>query len=435
MLDTFKAFMADEEAWNMYITGVAGTGKTTNLRELIEYCQHVEIPTITAAFTHKACGVLAEKLPQDTTITTLHSFLNKRPTINGDATSVKTIQSNMVFGETQHQGVLFVDEYSMVGEKDYMDLIAAQDPEYGAIPKFKVVWIGDPHQLPPVGDTQAISPRGEYCVELTHIYRQAGDNPLTDTLSKLIAMIEGAAPMPLEPHKTFARGQDIVQNYVSNGDVDKIILAYTNKRVEEINCQIMGRSEPQEGDYLFSPTTKKHYTFVEWVRNPRYISLPFGDDLYLNSKYKTLEYLIQNDTRFASVVDDEGEELVLACAFGHYQFKTTNEDLKAAAAQSNARIEKKFKGYRAAGWANANKENKLARARAKAWRDFLTFDECVVCLDFAHAMTVHKSQGSTYGTVYIDSDDLHICAHRSMQTYLKLMYVAVSRASKRVETN
>jgi hypothetical protein len=86
-------------------------------------------------------------------------------------------------------------------------------------------------------------------------------------------------------------------------------------------------------------------------------------------------------------------------------------------------------------WASLNSHTKLARARAKAWRDYLTFKEYVICLDFPHAMTVHKSQGSTYNTVYLDSDDLYLCATRNFNLYLKLMYVAISRASNKVYTN
>ena len=129
MITTFKQFLADDNAWDMYITGVAGTGKTTGLAELISYCHENDIPCITAAFTHKACGVLASKLPKDSKIQTLHKFLKKRPTINTEATSHKHISQNAKFGSAEKTGILFVDEYSMVGEKDLMDIRADQDSD------------------------------------------------------------------------------------------------------------------------------------------------------------------------------------------------------------------------------------------------------------------------------------------------------------------
>ena len=54
---------------------------------------------------------------------------------------------------------------------------------------------------------------------------------------------------------------------------------------------------------------------------------------------------------------------------------------------------------------------------------------------FAHAMTIHKSQGSTYDTVYLDTEDLGMVANMDYIMYLRLLYVAVSRASNKVITN
>ena len=58
-----------------------------------------------------------------------------------------------------------------------------------------------------------------------------------------------------------------------------------------------------------------------------------------------------------------------------------------------------------------------------------------MCLDFDHARTIHKSQGSTFDVVAIDMDDLYKCAQRDPKMYLRLLYVAVSRAAKKVITN
>ena len=125
----------------------------------------------------------------------------------------------------------------------------------------------------------------------------------------------------------------------------------------------------------------------------------------------------------------------MAVEFGHYNHKVELEQLKAEAAESNRKIESEFRGYKAAGWAKTNATHPLARKRAKAWRDFLSYNESVVCIDFAHAMTVHKSQGSTYGIVLVDTQDLYRAAEFSFEQYLKLMYVALSRASEKVITN
>lgn len=445
-LDTFTKFMADPEAWDMYVTGRAGTGKTTDLRHQVKYCMDNDIPYVVCAYTHKACDILRDKLPEGAIVITLHKFLKKRPTVNTNATDKKHLSSNQQMGAPERPLVLFIDEYSMIGEKDGVDIRAEQDPEYEGAPVMKVVWMGDPHQLPSIGDMPFVSPDGDYQVVLTKIYRQAYDNPLLGPLNDLVDMIEGKPIKPLVANSNFIRGQDIVEQYLNmqheaslynvEDQLDVVMLAYTNQRVEELNRLIAGKDYLEEGDLVFSPTTKQEYTFLGWVEKPCYIDTPFNGEVHLESKYKTLEYLVKTgNCQFAELQLLDGTVVIAAMIFGHYQYKLKTDELKAAAALSNKNIETANRGYKAAPWAKMNAKTKLARQRAKAWRDFLSFDECVMCVDFPFAMTVHKSQGSTYHTVLVDTDDLYKCASINMQLYLKLMYVALSRASSVVITN
>ena len=445
MLSTFEQFVNDQRAYDMYITGVAGTGKTTSLAHLVQYCIDNDIKHTVCAFTHKACGILADKLPADAVIRTLHSHLAKRPSINTDATRHKHVQSNVKCGESGQTAILFVDEYSMVGERDLMDLRADQEEDDKGNPSVKIVWVGDPHQLPPVGDMQSVRPYGKYQVVLDKIHRTGEDNPLRETLAQLVSFIEGAPVIPLIESKSMVRGQDIATLYqdewweafdVHGTDVDAVILAFTNRRVQELNAIVQRRHEPVLGDAVFSPTTKQYYTFKGYAdpANIFGISLPFGDTLELNSKFKTLEYILKKDYKYAILADEEGNEAVFATIFGHYDHKCQGEEYKRAAADANAAIEAAHPDVKATAWARQNKGNPLERARAKAWRDFLSFDECVICIDFAHALTVHKSQGSTYHTVYVDTDDIGVAADFDYKMYLKLMYVAISRASHKVIT-
>lgn len=437
MLNEFKDFIDDEHGWDMYVTGRAGTGKTTGLAKLIEHCMTAEIDYTVCAFTHKACGILAASLPSGSLIRTLHSFLKKRPTINAEALSHKHIETSQKHGNTDKTAILFVDEYSMVGERDLMDIREAQDEET----KLKVVWLGDPHQLPPVGDAQAVQPYGKYQVVLTKVYRQAEDNPLMAPLNQLVDFIEGAPPVPLTESESLIRQQDILEWYDNDRmspTFDGVMLAYTNQRVQELNAQAQNRRLPEPGDAVFNVSNRCYYTYENDV--PRelvtQIERPFGDPLGLNSKYKTLEFLQQNPSyEWAEMTDEDGESVVFCAVFGHYDYKLIKDALTRAAANANKAIAVANPGVKPARWAAENKDHPLAKTRAKAWRDFLAFNQNVVCLDFVHAMTVHKSQGSTYKSVYLDTEDLAIAADIDYLQYLKLMYVAFSRARDYVVTN
>lgn len=435
MLTMFEKFIADENAWDMFVTGMAGTGKTTDLKHTIEYCIANEIDHVILAYTHKACSVLRGKMPQGANIQTLHKFLKKRPGINTHATRPEHVQTTIKHGKSERPRVIFIDEFSMVGEKDYIDIVAVQDPEYEGQPQVKAVWLGDPYQLPPVRDAQSVNPRKPYWLHMTQIKRT--DNPdLQAAMNALVSYIDGKAPQALEESAHLKRNVRIIDAY-TNDDSDKVMLAYTNKRVQELNAMIAGRKEPVPGDELFSPTSRIRYKLIKelYPNQVSYISTRDGL-LGFGSKYESLEYLIAHaddlGVSFYEVVNlFTDEEEVIAVCFGHESHKLRLQELAAIATASNKAIEGTH-GQQAAFWSKQNPTTKMARARAKAWRDHLTFNDLVLCIDFPYAMTVHKSQGSTYDNVYIDTDDLYKCAETNFSLYLKLLYVAISRAKYNV---
>jgi len=430
-------FLEDPNAWDMYVTGPAGTGKTTSMKEVVEYLVDNDVNYVVCAYTHKACDILRQKLPQNAEIKTLHSMLRKRPTINDDATHHTKVEVSRQHGTPEVPKVMLVDEFSMVGEKDYMDIVAMQDPEYEGEPAMKVIYVGDLNQLPPVGDAQTIVPNGDYWFKLTKVYRQKDGNELLDTLCTLVDfMADPSKAEALKPNKNFIRDTDIVNAYRKDHQ-DKVMLAFTNRRVQELNQAVADKELPEPMDWTWCPSNQTEYMFNFELASSEveHIVIPYsGEQLTYNSKYKTLEHLLKlsNEIRFGSF-DNEDDATVLAYVFGHENYRQLAMQYKQAAANANAAIEEQFQ-QRAKVWASVNNHHKLARARARAWRDYLTFKDCVCCIDFPYAMTVHKSQGSTFENVYLDTNDLAICAQRDFTMYLRLTYVAISRASNNVYT-
>ena len=184
-------------------------------------------------------------------------------------------------------------------------------------------------------------------------------------------------------------------------------------------------------DQVFSPTTKQQYTFIKRypANNIDFIDLPFGDEtLSFNTKYRTLEHLLDMSCcEFALLDYEDKEDYILAYVFGHYSYKVQLEHFGAAAVATNKEIEAKHK-MPAKIWAQANKKRPLAKKRAKAWRDYFTFKNCVICLDFPYAMTVHKSQGSEFDDVLLvlPGDENHRLLTR------EIVYTGITRAKKRI---
>jgi ATP-dependent exoDNAse (exonuclease V) alpha subunit len=70
-----------------------------------------------------------------------------------------------------------------------------------------------------------------------------------------------------------------------------------------------------------------------------------------------------------------------------------------------------------------------ARADRSKWPAYFMFTEQFSEVQSVYAMTVHRSQGSTFGTVFVDLLDISKNRGRAVEM-AKLLYVAASRPSK-----
>lgn len=475
LLKMYYEFMADNSAKEMYITGMAGTGKTTILKHILSniklyalynfYNQNGEEDTaekpvaMCCAYTHKAKKILREKLALgkdlNKYVVTLHSFLGKVPAVNQNAKKDTEMDYNILLGEKDYDclRVLFIDEFSMIGTKDYKDILDFQN-EYN----FKVVYIGDLNQLEPVKDKMAVCPKGKYHYKLTTIHRQSFGNKLIDNLEDLKSFISKEKPIKkLETHESYLKGKNIVEEYKKAKTNNKVILAWTNAAVQEYNARVEGRRMFKEGDNLHSPTLRtdlvveKHYDKTD-------IDFILYYDLKSLSQYKGYRLNVTNDNSdafmfllslpqvefinitYINELTEKEENDNIATVFGHNNFKILVErSIKAAVRQNNNVIKLNNLNpdedlpYWCKQSENINKPE--VRARAQAWKEYFTITENLYCTDFQHALTVHKSQGSTYDTVCIDNNNLYKRADKNFEGYLRLLYVAMSRASNMVITN
>ena len=84
-------------------------------------------------------------------------------------------------------------------------------------------------------------------------------------------------------------------------------------------------------------------------------------------------------------------------------------------------------------WCRQNSHIKGVRERGNAWSKFIAHSNLVFNLQRPFATTVHKSQGSEFDTVYIAQQDIKKSIRNGYYlNYARLMYVALSRATKKV---
>jgi len=449
-------FLNQDEDLEMFITGSAGTGKTTKLAEIINTLDKLNITYQVVAYTHKAKEVLIEKLPSTTPISTLHSWLKKRPNVNQRAESVRSLIVSRQYGTPEPLQLLIVDEFSFVGERDYFSIGDLQDeetlkdsvsdkkllceacdadfgdgdackscgymtsyteyilPPDAIVPKpLKVLYIGDLNQLSPVDGVGGITTNNlhntKFWLQLTTIHRQA--DTLAKPIKQVLDMLEGTIPLSkIEETSAFIRDCDIDKVYKASKASSKIMLSYTNESVEAHNTAIQGYKRPKKGDKLYNYSLREELEFEEWEEMSPFTELTISNGGIIDAltKYNPLKAI---STLKGVKLLRASNGLTYPCIFGVYQNKQIRSEYGEALAKANASGEDSKGQY----------------------KRFKTLNDYVCTIDYPHCQTIHKSQGQEFEEVYIDIKDLNRC--KNQKEKLKLLYVAMSRAKKRIYTN
>ena len=170
-LDAFAAFVASPDDSVFIMSGAAGTGKTTLIGQMVEAARSLNRQTHLAALTGRAATIAKVRTGRDAT--TLHSFLYR---FDPRASKVVEGLPQLVFSLRDPRddtvSVLFVDEASMLGSGPSGELATMQFGSGNLAADLvgywftrsssigrpsKLVLVGDPFQLPPVGNDESIA--------------------------------------------------------------------------------------------------------------------------------------------------------------------------------------------------------------------------------------------------------------------------------------
>lgn len=155
-VDKIQHWVTSEAARLLTLGGYAGTGKTTLINTLLKdqlWGTRVLAPT------GKACQVLNRK---GVDAKTIHSFLYFPP-----EEDPKTEELTWTARGVKGSEFLIVDESSMIAMPVYQELVATG---------FRILFVGDHGQLPPVGDDPGIMRNPQ--IRLENIVRQAAQSPI-----------------------------------------------------------------------------------------------------------------------------------------------------------------------------------------------------------------------------------------------------------------
>ena len=402
-----------------YITGYAGTGKSTALlKQLTTIAGKDKDDTIVLCPTHKAAHRLLPKIPFGIEIKTIHSLLGWIPAINENAEKIEHID---IVAKTDRKieeyNTFIIDEGGMMSEEMFMELIAKiEDARNFDTDGIKIYVYLDPYQLLPVKGRQ-IQLDEEFTTKLTTQHR-AESPDVVALFTKFVEFLEGTNTKDLKVEFSENVKKVSTTEAVQLFDITKDrLLAYTNEVVGWYNKEIAMYNGIHSfaGQYV-QLGSSPDLVYVEEVLDKSNIVLSDVITWYLDNnmllqnsnisaKYMELEFssLLKLDGIEFAKVAINGTTKIVPVVLGIYNAYSLTKQIKAAAIKDK-------------------KNYKFIYALNKAYT-----------MDYKFASTVHKAQGSEFDAVFVDVNDIKkSILPNYYDTYARLMYVALSRAKKRV---
>lgn len=452
------SFIAAPWSENNYIAGLCGaggTGKTFVMKYILANCKYSNSVIFCAAPTHKACRVFSNAMG-GRKVNTIQSLFGFRLDVNIDNfdpnnPAFNPIGANKLVKDGYSIAkLLVIDESSMLNSK-----LVRYIAKFCREKEIKVIFMGDASQLPPVNETYSYAFKITNNVYyLNEIVRQGINNPISKLLELLRYDIEHKGTWKfleyISSHKhetneigagfTVCNMQEFCNNinicftdeeYTKDIDLYRII-AYTNVRVTAWNNYIRNRiiqsadkSIITRHDLIMSYTTiVDEFNDVIINNSEEYIIKDIIDTIDPTFKFKGLLIRFQaihggDISRPLFIIDHRD-----AYSFQMYYKQITQLINDAKAAGDKASRASKWKAY------FEFKKKYLIATNIVDNNGKILHDRD---LDYGFSITSHKSQGSTYRTVFVDINDIvydkYGHPYTNRDEILRRLYVACSRAS------
>ncbi len=389
-------FMLDPDQVNLVLRGFAGTGKSTLLKHVLDSLPNINsLARITGgdttrrsirltATTNKAAGALRQTTGQGAG--TLHSELALVVARNPETHERELVTTRRT--KAIRNALLIIDEAFMSDTKllEYIE-------EYTE--NTKILWVGDPAQLLPVGMNYApLIAKGFNQVSLSTVVRQAADSP--------IIQLATLCRYAVETNKFF--------KFKADGNI-----------IKHVNRDVFGKMMLESFD--------EHYG------KPGAVKV-----LSWTNKTAIAWNAFVKQTMKGSMDISVGDYVVVNNALPNVGLST---DQTVQITGKNAHNVWGIEGFqyqidgRSKVFMPINPDDKkllirqIRTLQADDWRkDIADVEDTWADLRDEYACTINKSQGSTYGTTYIDLDDIARC--KNSNALARLLYVAISRPRDKI---
>lgn len=425
-LNEMDRFIKSNET-SMTLSGYAGTGKTSLMEMIAKKSQRLLKPVVFCATTNKAAAVLNDRVSKaGFKATTLNKTfgISVEVDTNSKTYNARNLVNNLKDVDITPGSTIIIDEASMINEENYKVLNDIAKKFH-----LKIIYVGDEAQLAPVNEDKIskVFRNGDgKVIRLTHVERTEDNAILKEATDirngKLLSgetsfnsKGEGVAYILPQHQEAIS---DVINHYVKGLKKDPNyfrILAYTNKAVSDYNNQVRNllgydSPTPQAGEPMTGYANwgydwrTKSYRFINSesykVKNtgrPTKVSttLDNGTPVVMEAIPVTLEDSMGHiDTFNFMDIKSNPQNRQAAIMLANEKKRLWGEAKRAYGKQAKAEIYQKINALDSFLFINDNiEDDKHNLLQAKT-------------IDFGYAMTVHKSQGSTFTNVLMDDVDI-----------------------------
>lgn len=396
------------------LTGYAGSGKTTSMQAYAQAAKRSRKSIVLTAPTHKAVAVLSRKLAEaglgDIKCRTIHSLLSLTPKVQGD----RQVYSRKKNADVVMDDIVVVDECSMVSA-ELMVFIKRH------LQQSSVLFVGDPAQLPPVGEIASETFATASRSHLDTVIRQGAGHPIL-AAAQTIRESQGkgmdwswcksisAPPIgifrPADPD-AWMRKAFTSDEFAADPDSFRY-LCWTNAKVAAVNKRVRQWRYGADIATPFMPGERALF------RSP----VMQGETLLVANNEEADVLTIERDVfRMEIPARDEAEgweteipswRILVRRPDGTEQIVHMAEDEKAM----NKVLDR------------LTHEATECKAR---WGDRHALIGAMAKMQSIYALTVHTSQGSTFRNAFIDVPDIRRRVESDTLEAQKLFYTAITR--------
>lgn len=461
VLTKLEAFLNSPKQIFM-LKGYAGSGKTTIIKGLIDYLNDIEKDYALMAPTGRAAKVIREKTGKDayTIHKSIYSYEEMEEVENGDSFFYfyKLRNNDDVAGK-----IFIVDEASMVSdaksEREFFqfgtshllsDLIAytrVSEPNVNS----KIIFVGDPCQLPPVGDNSSKALEATYLkqkfnlyseeTEMKEVQRQGGNSGILKSASKIRKSISAKF---YNDFNLQSNGIDIFNTPYEkfldtweNALNSKIIIASKNKTCLDINLQIRKR-------IFGNPDLPAQKSDIVIMGGNNYKKGIFNGEFAVINEVSDIVTERTIALRGASPVTLYWRDVELVFP----DTESNNKVVKGKILENFLYGDNYLKPEETrALYVDFTTRHKELKPKSNEFKDAIMKDEYFNCLliKYGYAVTCHKAQGGEWDNVFTiwDNDNTkefnftentQTRSGKTNENFYRWAYTAITRASKTLFT-